>query len=113
MHEMSLAEGILAIVEQQRAQSPFGCVKSIELEIGELAGVELESLLFSLDAVFKHSVADGAEVRVERLPGLAHCFNCDSEVPLSRRGESCPRCGGFQLHLIGGSEMRVKSLEVE
>jgi hydrogenase nickel incorporation protein HypA/HybF len=27
--------------------------------------------------------------------------------------DPCPRCGGFQVQATGGTEMRVKELEIE
>ena len=47
MHEMSLAEGVLAIIEEQAAKSGFARVKAVWLEIGALSGVETEAMRFS------------------------------------------------------------------
>ncbi|GAA4874941.1 hydrogenase maturation nickel metallochaperone HypA [Ferrimonas pelagia] len=113
MHEISLAEGILAIIERQRREGDFGCVKSVQLEIGQLAGVEVEALLFGMKAVFRDTVADGAEIELISVGGQAFCFDCESQVPLAKRGEACPGCGGYRLHVNDGDQMRVKSLEVE
>jgi hydrogenase nickel incorporation protein HypA/HybF len=32
---------------------------------------------------------------------------------VSTRHDACPRCGSFQLQVTGGTELRVKELEVE
>ena len=42
MHEMSLAEGVLQIVEDSARREHFGAVRVVRLEIGELAGVEVD-----------------------------------------------------------------------
>jgi len=34
-------------------------------------------------------------------------------VPIDTLYDPCPRCGGFQVQATGGTEMRVKELEVE
>ncbi|MBY5992401.1 hydrogenase maturation nickel metallochaperone HypA [Ferrimonas balearica] len=111
MHEMSLAEGILQIVESQAAGSPK--VHSVTLSVGELAGVELESLKFCFDVVTRETSAEGASLEIESVPGSAFCFDCLAQVPLARRGDPCPRCEGYQLTVVGGDQMKVKSLEIE
>ena len=58
MHEMSLAEGILQIVEETAAHQGFKRVTEVRLEIGALSGVEIEALSFCLDVVLKGSVAE-------------------------------------------------------
>ena len=37
---------------------------------------------------------------------------CGETVPLARRGEPCPRCGGYQSTVTQGDAMRVKEIEI-
>jgi len=113
MHEMSLAEGILQIVEDHAKSQGFRRVSAVVLEIGQLAGVEVEALRFAFDAVTRDSVAEGAELQIVDVPGRAWCLGCSESVPITQLYDECPRCGGFQLQVTGGSEMRVKELAVE
>jgi hydrogenase nickel incorporation protein HypA/HybF len=113
MHEMSLAESILQIVEEAARSRGFGQVKVISLEIGALSGVESEALSFCLDLVLKHSVADGARLELQCLPGRGHCFACGSTVEIGALYDACPNCGSYEVHATGGTQMRVKELLVE
>lgn len=113
MHEMSLAEGILQIVEDTAAQQGFKRVTEVRLEIGALSGVEVEALSFCMDVVLKNSVADGARVVLDRLPGQGWCLGCGQNVEISALYEACPQCGSYQVQATGGTEMRVKDLLVE
>jgi hydrogenase nickel incorporation protein HypA/HybF len=113
MHEMSLAEGILQIVEDTAAQQGFRRVTEVRLEIGALSGVEVDALSFCLDVVLKGSVADGARVELERLPGQGYCLGCGETVRVSALYDPCPKCGSYQVQATGGTEMRVKDLLVE
>ena len=47
MHEMSIAEGILGIVRDYAEQNHATKVREVGLLLGEMAGVEEESLAFS------------------------------------------------------------------
>ena len=113
MHEMSLAESILQIVENAAAAQGFQRVKEVRLEIGALAGVEMEALRFCLDVVFRGSVAEGADLEFEQGPGQGFCLDCARSVPIQALYEACPVCGGYQVQATGGTEMRVKDLLVE
>ncbi|MEW8506395.1 MAG: hydrogenase maturation nickel metallochaperone HypA [Candidatus Thiodiazotropha sp.] len=113
MHEMSLCEGVLQLLEEHAVTQGFSRVKRVWLEIGALSGVEAEAMLFSFDAVMKESLADGAQLEIIHLPGEAWCMQCSKPVQVSARYQACPACGSYQLQVTGGDEMRVKELEVE
>lgn len=51
MHELSLAGGILRVLEQTRERDPFERITQLRLEVGVLAGVEIESLRFALSSI--------------------------------------------------------------
>lgn len=114
MHEMSLTEGVVRILEEQAATHGFAKVKTVWLEIGELSNVDPESMLFCFDAVAKGSaVAAEAKLEVIRVPGQAFCLGCGESVAVSNRFDPCPKCGGHGLRVTAGEEMRIKELEVE
>jgi hydrogenase nickel incorporation protein HypA/HybF len=116
VHEMSLAEGVLQIVEEA-ARGPGGQafvrVRTVFLEIGQLSSVEPEALRFCFEAVACGTLAEGAKLEVIEVPGEGLCFNCSQTVPLAALVDPCPACGGYPVQATGGTEMRVKELEVE
>jgi len=64
MHEMSLAMGVLQIVEEAARAQRFRRVRSVLLEIGELSMVEAEAMRFCFDAVSRGTLAEGAVLNV-------------------------------------------------
>lgn len=112
MHEMSLAEGVRTIIEDAAAANGFSHVRAVVLEIGELAAVEVEALRFCLDAVLADTIAAGAAIAVEALPGAGWCPDCARTVPMHQLYDPCPHCGGYRVQTTAGREMRVKALEV-
>jgi hydrogenase nickel incorporation protein HypA/HybF len=112
MHEMSLAEGILQIVEETAQASAAAQVRAVVLEIGALSHVEEQALRFCFDAVTRGSVADGARLDVVATPGRAWCMPCGGSVALDRLGDACPQCGSYQLQVTQGDEMKVREIEV-
>lgn len=112
MHEMSLAEGIRQIVEDAGRAQGFRQVKTVVLEIGQLAAVEPESLRFCFDVVMKDSIAEGATLQIDSVPGAGWCMHCAETVPVGALYDPCPRCGSYQVQATGGTGMRVKELEI-
>jgi hydrogenase nickel incorporation protein HypA/HybF len=47
------------------------------------------------------------------MPGTGWCIDCSQSVPMSDKLAGCPRCGGYRVQVTGGTEMRVKELEIE
>lgn len=113
MHEMSLAEGVLQIIEDSSAAQAFSRVKAVWLEIGQLSSVEPEAMRFCFDAVTKGSIADGAKLEIVIVDGGGQCLNCGQTVKLAAVYDACPACGGYPVNPTYGTEMRIKELEVE
>lgn len=112
MHEMSLAQGILQIVEDTLARSGGGRVSLVRLEIGQLAGVEHSALRFSFEVVAGGTAIDGATLEIDEPPGQAWCLQCSQTVVLSGLGEPCPHCDSYQLQVTGGTQLRVKEIGI-
>lgn len=113
MHELSLSQSIMEIIEQQARQREFSRVKRVGLEIGALSCVEPEALSFCFDSVTRGSLAQGARLDIARVPGRAWCWDCEKVAEITRHGDACPGCGGYRMNTQGGNEMRIKELEVE
>ncbi|WP_324105560.1 hydrogenase maturation nickel metallochaperone HypA [Noviherbaspirillum sp.] len=113
MHEMSLAEGVLQVIEDSARVNGFTRVKTVWLEIGALAGVEVEAMRFCFDTVIKDTLADGTQLEIIETEGQGWCMSCNKTVPISQRYDPCPDCGGYQVQATGGMELKVRELEVE
>ena len=113
MHEMSLAESVLQIVEDAARTQNFRRVRTVVLEIGALAAVEPDAMRFCFDAVMHGSIAEGARLEILDKPGEGWCVKCNKAVLLCERFGLCPECGSAHVEITGGNEMRVKDLEVE
>ena len=112
MHELSLMEGIRAIVLDQAQAHGFTRVTRLRLEVGRFAGVEKPALTFAWDVAMRGTPAEDAAFDIIDLPGQALCFDCGVRVGIDDRLDPCPLCGGGKLLPEGGDELRIKDMEV-
>ncbi len=110
MHELSIAQGVVEICEQNAAGRR---VTLVCLEIGALSGVVPEALEFCFDSCTQGSLLEGAALQIERVSATGYCDNCCQLFPIEVYFDPCPACGAFRLEVRSGEEMRVKYLEVE
>ena len=61
MHELSIVMGIIKIAEVEAEKAGAKNVDLIELEIGNLAGVEIEALDFAWTEAVKHTILENAK----------------------------------------------------
>lgn len=109
---MALAESVVQIVDEQAHKAGSDHITVVWLEIGELSHVEPDAMRFCFDAVAQGTRAQGARLEIDRAPGKAWCHNCACHVHVPSLIAPCPECGGHQLQVTGGEDMRVKEMEV-
>ena len=101
MHELSLAGGIVKLVEDAAARDHFSRVSQLRLEAGALSGVEVRALRFALDAVTPGTCLAGAQIEITEPPGTAWCLPCGSSVVINQRGEPVAAFRGRSYSMKG------------
>ncbi len=113
MHEMTIVTGVLRIVEDQARAGGASVINSIELEIGKLAGIELDSLKFCFQVARKKTLARNAELIINSVDGRGHCSNCEKDVPVDFQMALCPECRQPMVEVFQGRELKVVSINVD
>jgi hydrogenase nickel incorporation protein HypA/HybF len=112
MHELSLADGIVRMVEASAGREHFTRVATLRLEAGALAGVEVSALRFALDAIRPGTCLEGARIDIDEPPGRAWCERCCAEVRIDTRADPCPMCSEYPVRVTGGTALRIVDLLV-
>ncbi len=112
MHEMSLMESVREIVDEAARRHGAARVAVVRLEIGALAAVDPAALRFAFDVVMRGGPAQAATLEIESTPGSGWCWDCARTVALAAGGTDCPDCGGHRLEITGGTDMRVKDIDL-
>ncbi|MFF3467281.1 hydrogenase maturation nickel metallochaperone HypA/HybF [Streptomyces sp. NPDC001984] len=113
MHEMSIALAVIDQVEEAAARAgDVTAVRSVRLQVGELAGVVPDALSFSFELARAGTLLEGAELVTETVPGRARCGACAHEWAVGMPPRlSCPRCDGGTTDLLAGRELRIAGVD--
>jgi hydrogenase nickel incorporation protein HypA/HybF len=112
MHELTLCEAILDILDEEKRRRRFSSLRRLKLEIGRFGCVDPDAIVYAFDVTTRGSWLEGVAVEVVRPPGRAKCLDCGEEVEVADRLADCPRCGGSRLLPIGGDQMRLVEMEI-
>lgn len=113
MHELSVALSIIEIVEKEAKRENADKVVKLELDIGLLAGIEFDSLDFSLNMAKNGTIMENAEIVVNKIEAKAVCANCKETFIVKNHFEECPSCCEYQNEIIEGKDLKVKSLVID
>ncbi len=113
MHELSIALSIIDIAEEEAQKANAHKINEIELEIGTLSGIELSALEFAFETATEGTMLENAKVRIEVIEAEGFCNECRKEFILKYIYDSCPFCNGFNIKLLKGKELKLKSLNVD
>jgi len=111
MHEYSVARALLESVQDQARHHGARHVHRVELEIGELAGIEVDLLESAFQLVRERTVCAEARLEVRTVPATWDCPSCD-RVLSSDRPLRCPDCDG-PARLASGDEILLATLDME
>ena len=122
MHEYSIIQSLVDSVEKAvwRTAAP-GCpdsggplsstVHRIQVQIGELSGVDCELLATAFEVFRAGTICERATMTIDRTPAKWSCPKCGAEIP---RGTAL-RCATCRepARLISGDEIILQRIEVE
>jgi len=108
VHELSITSNVVALCAERAAGQQ---VVRVTLEIGKLAAVLPDAVRFCFEICATGTALEGAELEIIETEGRALCRDCGVEVVLQRLYDCCT-CGGANLELIAGEELKIKQMEV-
>jgi hydrogenase nickel incorporation protein HypA/HybF len=113
MHELSIAQNILEIVQQSVPKGQETAVRKIRIRIGQLSGVVPDSLDFCFGVMVNDTPMNRASLDIERVPTVSRCRDCAQGFQIEGMAFECPACRSSNLELISGRELEVAEIELE
>jgi len=109
MHEMAITQSVIDTVCEHAAGAR---VHSVTVEVGALCGVVPDAMRFCFELAAEGTVAEGAQLEIQIVPGTARCRTCGTaEFALADLILLCP-CGSADVEVRSGRELRIRTMEV-
>ena len=115
MHELAVTESLLQVVLRHANEGGAGKVVSVSVRIGGLSDLLNEWVQRYFDHLSRGTIAEGAVIRIERIPATFRCAECGHvfpDDPRTREAIHCPLCSSAEMALVSGRECFVQQIEV-
>jgi len=114
VHELSLAQDILALSETEARKHGARRIIRVKLLLGEFAGVVRDALEFSFEVARAGTLAASAELQIEEVPLETRCPRCGEAARQAVNDfvMLCASCAA-PLEILSGRELQVEYIEIE
>lgn len=110
MHELSICQSIVRVVEGARQDRP---VATVHLRVGQLRQVVPETLTYCWGLVTETTPLAGSRLEVDHIPVVLDCRACGDRTEVTHHLVlTCAACGSGDIALVTGEELEVTSLDL-
>lgn len=113
MHELSVTEGILKICLDEGEKNKIQKINKINIVVGELTDLIPSCITYYFNIVSKGTIAEEAEIVINKSSVVIKCFNCGFEGQLAKGKYLCPKCNSDDYKITKGKEFYIDTMEVE
>ena len=114
MHELSVAQQIIEVAEEQARNSGLSSITAIKVRIGGLTTIVPEALDFCFGFAKEDTLASDANLTIEEVKAEGRCNACESVFLVEDAFFLvCPSCGATDTTLLKGRELDLLSIEGE
>lgn len=113
MHEMAVTQSVLNIALEAGKNAGARRITAVRIKMGAYSDVVPAVLREYFAVAARGTMAEGADIQIQRLPVTMRCRACAWEGAVDKLHIRCARCGGTDLKLLTGREFYVESLEAE
>jgi hydrogenase nickel incorporation protein HypA/HybF len=112
MHELSVAQNILDIVQQSVPKEELADVRIVRLKLGTFSGVVADSLDFCFTAITAETELSNARLSFEHVPFVVQCRECQKTFDNDIGFVVCPECESVNTVVLSGRELQVTEIEI-
>jgi len=113
VHEMAIAQSILDIAIAAAGKEGALRITRVNVAAGELRGIVPLQFTFYFGLLAENTIASGAYLNLEITPVTGRCRHCEDIFIVEEYRYICPKCQSEDIQTIGGTELRLKDIEVE
>ena len=90
MHEMSIAQSLVSILQEEMTKHGASALRSVRLSVGEMSAIVPESLSFCFEIIIQGTPLEGAKLLMDRIPLKGYCPQCDESFDIKDFVFVCP-----------------------
>lgn len=116
MHELALTRSVVQVVTEEAERAGAQRVRAVHLTIGYARDIVDELFEGCFEFLARGTVAQGAELVIERVPLMVRCKGCGLVYHIDVRNDAtwpCPRCAQKDYEVTCGMEFQISKIEVE
>jgi len=113
MHEMSIAQSLITILEEEMEKHGVRSLKSVRLHIGQMSAIVPDALSFCFQVITEGTALEGARLDMEMIPLRGFCRDCGKEFEIKEYAFVCPECASTKIEAISGQDLSIVEMEVE
>ncbi|GAB6035739.1 hydrogenase maturation nickel metallochaperone HypA [Fundidesulfovibrio butyratiphilus] len=116
MHEMSIAQSILDIVNEEMEKNSLTRLIAVKVRYGRMTATVSEALEVCFLALVAGTALENARFETEAVPSRLACGRCGQEFEpeLDRLFAPCPACGEeFGHTVLSGQELYIEYIEAQ
>lgn len=113
LHELSICQSMLKIVDTTMEQHDGARLRKIFLDIGRGSTIEPVLLREAFGVLTEGGPYEGTELVINDIPISGTCRACGSDFTYEELAFGCPKCGSTDIRITGGLELDIRALEVD
>lgn len=113
MHEFSIVQSLLDLIEENARKNNAKSVSKVVVKIGKMSGVEPHLLEMAFNTFKEKTIAENAEFVIEIQSVICRCNDCNQDFTVEDYNFVCQFCQSFNIDVIDGTDMILKSIELE
>jgi hydrogenase nickel incorporation protein HypA/HybF len=112
MHELSIAESLLVIIQEEIARHSLENVLRVKVKVGKLTAVRPEALSFCFACITEETPLKGVTLDIDVLEIKGYCEACKGYFEVQDPVMICPKCQSRNVCMDGGRELYIDTIEI-
>ena len=88
-------------------------ITNVTLVLGELSGLQEESIRVYFENLSKGNILEGAKLIVKPVKSKLKCKDCGVIFEHEKSNFNCPKCSGLGILTNSGKEFYIDNIEIE
>jgi len=113
MHELTIAQELIRIVNDEQKRHRFQTVEIIKIKAGGLSGIDPHALEFAFSVVSEGTCAENAQLDIASEKIKSACRQCGHSADNPNIFSTCPQCQSLDVALEASPSFEIVALEVK